>query len=91
MSVFSDDANEYAAVTCYKPSELFVLDLSGVRVVANVVLGTGPHAMTVDHARQLLYVANSLDKTISVVDISRLRTTRFSEIARIGRQVPYLR
>ena len=91
MSLFSDGANEYAAVTCYKPQELFIIDLSGVNVVANMVLGTGPHAMTVDHARQYIYVANSLDKTLSVVDISRLRPTRFSEVARIGRQVPYLR
>ncbi len=91
MALFADQANEYAAVTCYKPQELFIVDLSGVRVVANIVLGTGPHAMTVDKARQYLYVANSLDKTISVVDLSRLRPTRFSEVARIGRQVPYLR
>lgn len=91
MTLFSDGANEYAAVTCYKPQELFIVDLSGVNVVANMVLGTGPHSMTVDHARQYIYVANSLDKTLSVVDISRLRPTRFSEVARIGRQVPYLR
>lgn len=91
MALFSDESNEYAAVTCYKPQELFIVDLSGVRVVANIVLGTGPHAMTVDKARQYIYVANSLDKTISVVDISRLRPTRFAEVARIGRQVPYLR
>lgn len=89
MTLFSDDANEYAAITCYKPAELFIVDLSGVRVVANIVLGTGPHAMTVDEARQYLYVANSLDKTISFVDISRLRPTRFSEVARLGLQVPY--
>ena len=91
MALFADAGTEYAAVTCYKPQELFIVDLSGVRVVANIVLGTGPHAMTVDKARQYLYVANSLDKTISVVDISRLRPTRFSEVARIGQQVPYLR
>gem|GEM_PF-1282390 len=91
MTLFSDGASEYAAVTCYKPQELFIVDLSGVRVVANLLLGTGAHAMTVDHARQYLYVSNSLDKTISVVDIGRLRPTRFSEVARIGLQVPYLR
>lgn len=91
MAIFSDADNEYAAVTCYKPSELFIIDLSGVRVVANMVLGTGPHSMTVDEARDVIYVANSLDKTISVVDTSPHRPTRFSEIARIGRQVPYLR
>jgi len=89
MTLFSDEANEYAAITCYRPAEMFIIDLSGVRVVANIVLGTGPHAITLDQARQYLYVANSLDKTISLVDISRLRPTRFSEVARIGLQVPY--
>lgn len=89
MVLFSDEANEYAAITCYRPAELFIVDLSGVRVVANIVLGTGPNAMTVDQARQYIYVANSLDKTISLVDISRLRPTRFSEVARLGLQVPY--
>lgn len=89
MTLFADDANEYAAITCYKPAEMFIIDLSGVRVVANIVLGTGPHAMTVDEYRDYIYVANSLDKTISLVDISRLRSTRFSEVARLGLQVPY--
>ncbi len=89
MVVFNDDANEYAAVTCSTPSELFVVDLNGIRVVANILLGSGPNAMTVDRARQYIYVANSLDKTISIVDISPVRTTRFAEVARIGLQVPY--
>jgi hypothetical protein len=91
LALFSDPSNEFAAVTCYSTDELFVVDLGGVRVVANVRVGKGPHPMAVDRARQFIYVANTLDKTISVVDIAPTRPTRFSEVARIGLQVPYNR
>ena len=91
MQVFYDGEYEYAAITCYKPQEVFIVDLGGVRVVANIAVGTGPHPMAVDPARDLLYIANTLDKTVSVVDLSPKRPTRFGEIARIGRQVPYNR
>lgn len=91
MRVFYSGEQEYAAVTCYKPSELFIVDLGQVRVVGNVTLGNGPHPMAVDAARQVMYIANTLDKTVSVVDLSPKRSTRFVEIARIGRQVPYNR
>lgn len=89
MKLFGDAANEYAAITCSRPAELFIVDLSGFRVVANVLAGVGPHPITVDEARQVLYVGNTLDKTVSVIDISPVRPTRFSEIARIGLQEPY--
>jgi hypothetical protein len=91
MRVFNSGEQEYAAITCYKPSELFIVDLGQVRVVGNVALGNGPHPMAVDAARQVMYIANTLDKTISVVDLSPRRSTRFVELARIGRQVPYNR
>jgi hypothetical protein len=91
MQVFYDGEYEYAAITCYKPQQVFIVDLGGVRVVANIAVGTGPHPMAVDPARDLLYIANTLDKTVSVVDLSPKRPTRFGEIARIGRQVPYNR
>ncbi len=91
MQVFYDGEYEYAAITCYKPQEVFIVDLGGVRVVANIAVGTGPHPMAVDPARDLLYITNTLDKTVSVVDLSPKRPTRFGEIARIGRQVPYNR
>jgi len=91
MQVFYDGEYEYAAITCYKPQEVFIVDLGGVRVIANISVGTGPHPMAVDPARDLMYIANTLDKTVSVVDLSPRRSTRFIEIARIGRQVPYNR
>lgn len=91
MALFEDGANEYAAVTCPTPSELFIVDLSGFRVVANVPTGAGPHPIVVDRARRLLYVGNTLDRTVSVIDVAKDRPTRFAEIARVGLQQPYRR
>ena len=91
MALFEDGANEYAAVSCPTPGEVFIIDLSGFRVVANVATGAGPHPIVVDRARQLLYVGNTLDATVSVIDIARDRPTRFAEIARVGLQTPYKR
>lgn len=91
MRIFEDGTNEYAAVTCPGPSELFIVELAGFRVVANIATGLGPHPIVVDEARRLLYVGNTLDRTISVIDVARDRATRFAEIARIGLQEPYKR
>jgi len=89
MVVFGDEGNEYAAVSCYRPGTIFIIDLSAFRVIEQVFVGSGPHQMTYDEARQYIYVANSLDATISVVDIDDRRKTRFTEVARIGLQEPY--
>lgn len=91
LTIFEDAANEYAAITCPTVNELFIVDLSGFRVVANVSTGLGPHPVVVDRVRRLLYVGNTLDRTVSVIDIATDRPTRFAEIARVGQQVPYKR
>ncbi len=89
MVVFGDVGNEYAAVSCYRPGAIFIIDLDGFRVIEQVFVGSGPHQMTYDEARQYLYIANSLDATISVVDTDDRRSTRFTQVARIGLQEPY--
>ncbi|HGG58108.1 MAG TPA: hypothetical protein ENK31_09965 [Nannocystis exedens] len=89
MVVFDDGSNEYAAISCYSPGTVFFVDLSAFRVIEQVFVGSGPHQMSHDEARQYLYVANTLDATISVVDLAVSRPTRFTEVARIGLQEPY--
>ncbi len=89
LEVFSVDGEEYAAVSCYKPAEIFIVELRSFRVIRQVIAGTGPHEMVYDPTRKVLYAANTLDATISVIDVSRERVTRFTEIARIGLQEPY--
>ena len=44
---------------------------------------------TVDLAREVVFVGNTLDATISVIDMGDGRSTRFSEIGRLGLQEPY--
>lgn len=87
--IYDDGANEYGLVTCYRSGEVFIVDLAALAVVGLTRAGIGPDAVTVDVAREVVYVANSLDATISVIDMSRTRPSRFTEIGRIGLQEPY--
>ncbi len=89
FSLYEDANGRYGLVSCYRSAELFVVDLTSLDLVKTIRVGTGPHEILVDMAREYLYIANTLDATISVVDMSRKRPTRFAEVARIGLQEPY--
>ncbi|MCA9691320.1 MAG: hypothetical protein KC636_17075 [Myxococcales bacterium] len=91
MILYGDDAGEFVAMTCHRPALVFIVDLVSFQVIANVLAGTAPHELVHDPARGFLYVANSLDQTISVIDVARDRPTRFTEVARIGLEEPYSR
>ncbi len=86
MATYRDGEDAYALVSCYRSAAVFVVDLQTLQVVANVQPGTGPHQMAVDLAREKVYVANTLEATISVVEMSRASDSRFGEVARIGLQ-----
>ncbi len=88
MVVHDDGVERLAFVSCFRSAQVFVVDLRSFRVIAEVLAGTGPHSLAVDAERQALYVANTLEATLSVIDISRDRPTRFSVIARLGLQEP---
>ena len=81
----------YALITCFGAALVYVVDLDARRVVDNIVVGTGPHDLAVDPAREVAYVANTLESSVSVIDLSRTRPTRFQELARIGLQEPFER
>lgn len=89
MTIYDDGDSRLGLVTCYRTAELFIVELSTLTVVGLVRAGTGPDALTVDLAREVVYVANSLDATVSVIDMSPARETRFTELARIGVQEAY--
>jgi len=91
LRLFEDGGQRYAFVSCFRAAEIFVLDLDAFRVIDTIRAGTGPWEIEVDPVRQLLYVANSLERSISVIDLGRDRPTRFEEIARIGLQEPFSR
>lgn len=91
LSLFEDPAGNgrFGLVSCYLVGQIYVVDLDSFQVVAVVQTGTGPHHMEPDLARKVVYVANSLDATVSVIDMNRDNRTRFSEIARLGLQEPF--
>ncbi len=91
MKLFEDNGQRFALVSCFRAALIYVVDLQGFRVIDTIVAGTGPYELEVDKARKLLYLANNLEGSITIVDLSRERPTRFREIARIGLQEPFSR
>ena len=84
-----DGPTELAAVSCYSSGAIFIVELSSMRVVEQVYAGVGVHQMVHDPVRGFIYAANTLDATISVIDVASYRPTRFTQVARIGLQEPY--
>jgi hypothetical protein len=89
MAIYDDGGSQFALVTCYRSAEVFIVELASLTVVGVARGGIGTDALAVDLAREVVYVANSLDGTISVIDMSPARSTRFNQIARLGVQEPY--
>ncbi|MEE9384229.1 MAG: hypothetical protein V3V08_12560 [Nannocystaceae bacterium] len=75
---------DFAFVSCYGAAEVLAVDLEIFAVVAAIDVGAGPNEMVVDATRRWLYVANTLDHTISVVDLRREAATYMREFAVLG-------
>lgn len=80
-----------AFVSCFQAAYVYVVDLNAERVIDTVITGTGPHDVALDEVRQMLYVTNLLEGSISVIDVGRDRPTRYKEVARLGLQDPFSR
>lgn len=91
MKLYEDEGQRFALVTCFRSAYIFVVDLDMHRVVESIVAGTGPHDLVIDPVRGYLYAANTLESSVSVVDLRRDSRTRFREVARIGLQEPFSR
>jgi hypothetical protein len=89
LALYEDGLARYALTSCYRSSEIFIIDADAMNVVTLVRAGTGPHRMVVDYAREMVYVANTLDATVSVIDMGWESPDRFQTIARLGLQEPY--
>ena len=90
LVIYDDGQVEYGLVTCYRSGEVYIVDLAQLTVVGISRAGIGPNAMTVDLGREVVYVGNSLDATVSVIDMNPQNAARFTQIARIGIQEPYV-
>ena len=73
-----------ALVSCFSDRALAVVALGSFTLQAIVEVGEGPNEMAVDAPRQRLYVANSREDSLSVVDLDRTHATFLHEVARIG-------
>lgn len=91
MAIYRDRDESLALVSCYRSGSIFAVDLRTLGVVAAIQAGTGPHQLVVDPARERAYVANTLEASISAIDLSRASPHRFAEVARLGLQEPYSR
>jgi hypothetical protein len=89
LVLYEDGGHRFGLASCYTNGQVYVVDLDAFRTVAIVTVGAGPNEMAVDLARQVVYVANTLEGSISVIDMAPERGTRFSELARLGLQEPY--
>lgn len=71
-------------VSCFSDGEVWVLDPADGSVKAIVDVGRGPHKSALSLARRRLYVANFLEDTISVIDLTPGAPTENRMVLKIG-------
>jgi hypothetical protein len=79
---------ELALVSCYGVDQLAIVDLGVFALVQTITLGDGPNELEIDEARRWLYVANTAESSISIVDLDATRPTYLSELATLGLDTP---
>jgi hypothetical protein len=79
---------ELALISCYGSDQLAVVDLGVFIVVATVNLGDGPNELLIDDSRDWLFVANTAESSISIVDLDASRPSYLQEIATLGLGTP---
>ena len=72
-------------VSCFSLGQVWVLDPVALSVDAIVDVGRGPHSIVASPTRKRLYVANFLEDTISVLDITPGAETENRMVLRLGR------
>ncbi|MCA9684444.1 MAG: hypothetical protein KC457_19780 [Myxococcales bacterium] len=73
-----------AAVSCYGSDEVAIVDLGVFVVVATVSVGNGPNELLIDAERQWLFVANTAESTLSLIDLDASSTGYLREVATVG-------
>lgn len=62
-----------ALISCFADAELAVVDLELFAQIAAIEVGEGPNELSIEPARGWLLVANTVESSISVIELSRLR------------------
>ncbi len=79
-----DDGTWLAFVACYAVAEVVAVSLAHFSIVATLHLGAGANEMLIDSEREHLYVANTVEDTISIVELDSLSPRYLQEIAVLG-------
>jgi DNA-binding beta-propeller fold protein YncE len=79
-----DGEEPLAFVSCYGSAEVAVVSLTSFARIRNIAVDEGPNEMVVDSQRRLLYVANTLGDTLSIVGLDRSAAGFLRERARLG-------
>lgn len=77
-----------ALVSCYGSDQLAVVDLGLFIVIETIDVGDGPNELLIDDARDWLFVANTAESSISIVDLDVGRPSYLREIATLGLATP---
>lgn len=77
-----------ALVSCYGSDQLAVVDLSLFSLIATINLGDGANELLIDDARDWLFVANTAESSISIVDLDVRRHSYLRELATLGLGTP---
>ena len=78
---------ELAFVSCYGSDQVAVVDLNIFAVVKTIDVGDGPNEMLIDRARGWLFVANTAESSISLIELE-VGEGYLEEIATLGLATP---
>lgn len=85
VSVMDAGDGDRAYVTCFNDGELYVIDPSGLSMLADVIqVGRGPYSVATSAARKKVYVSNFLENTVGVIDASPTSATRDRVVLLLG-------
>jgi hypothetical protein len=87
-SVAGEPGPDLAFVSCYGDDQIAVVDLAVFVVVQTIDLGDGPNELLVDPIRRWLFVANTAESSISIIDLDASRPTYLEELATLGLGTP---
>lgn len=83
-------APRLALISCYGDDSIAVVDLGIFAIVATITVGDGPNELVLDVAagHERLFVANTAESSISVIELSALSPEYLREIATLGLDTP---
>jgi DNA-binding beta-propeller fold protein YncE len=85
LAVMNPGDGDHAYVTCFDDGQIYVVDLSGVIQLDDVIpVGRGPYAVVAAPTRKKVYVTNFLEDTVAVIDVTPGSALRNRVVLRIG-------